>query len=68
MDCSPAGCSVHGFLGKSTGSGLPFPSPGDLPDPGTEPVSPVSPARANGVFTTEPLELKCFYILNVGIN
>ena len=24
-------------------SGLPFPSPGDLPDPGTEPVSPVSP-------------------------
>ena len=21
-------------------SGLPFPSPGDLPDPGTEPVSP----------------------------
>ena len=25
-------------------SGLPFPSPGDLPDPGIEPVSPVSPA------------------------
>ena len=24
--------------------GLPFPSPGDLPDPGTEPESPVSPA------------------------
>ena len=23
------------------GSGLPFPSPGDLPDPGTEPESPV---------------------------
>ena len=22
-------------------SGLPFPSPGDLPDPGTEPMSPV---------------------------
>ena len=25
-------------------SGLPFPSPGDLPDPGIEPASPVSPA------------------------
>ena len=26
--------------GKNTGSGLPFPPPGDLPDPGTKPVSP----------------------------
>ena len=25
---------------KNTGSGLPFPSPGDLPDPGIEPRSP----------------------------
>ena len=25
-------------------SGLPFPSPGELPDPGIEPMSPVSPA------------------------
>ena len=32
-------------------SGLPFPSPGDLPDPGMEP-SP--PALAGGFFTTEP--------------
>ena len=31
-------------------SGLPFPSPGDLPDPGIEPAS---PALA-GFFTTEP--------------
>ena len=29
-------------------SGLPFPSPGDLPDPGIEPVSPVAPALAGG--------------------
>ena len=35
-------------------SGLPFPSPGDLPDPGTEPTSPVSPALAGGFFTTAP--------------
>ena len=34
-------------------SGLPFPSPGHLPDPGTELTS---PALAGGFFTTEPLE------------
>ena len=32
-------------------SGLPFPSPGNLPDPGIELVS---PALAGGFFTTEP--------------
>ena len=32
-------------------SGLPFPSPGDLPDPG---IKPLSPALAGGFFTTEP--------------
>ena len=35
-------------------SGLPSPPPGDLPDPGIEPVSPVAPALADGSFTTEP--------------
>ena len=35
-------------------SGLPFPPPGDLPDPGTEPMSLVSLALAGGLFTTEP--------------
>ena len=35
-------------------SGLPFPFPGDLPDPGIEPVSPASPALAGGLFTTKP--------------
>ena len=32
-------------------SGLLFPSPGNLPDPGIEPVSPILPG---GFFTTEP--------------
>ena len=32
---------------------LPFPSPGDLPDPGIEPAS---PALAHRFFTTEPPE------------
>ena len=29
-----------GFSGQEYWSGLPFPSPGDLPDPGIEPRSP----------------------------
>ena len=33
-------------------SGLPFPLPGDLPNPGIESVSLVSPALARGFFTT----------------
>ena len=33
-------------------SELPFPSPGDLPDPGIEPVTLMSPALAGGFFTT----------------
>ena len=35
-------------------SGLLFPSPGDLPDPGIELASPESPALAGRFFTTVP--------------
>ena len=35
-------------------SGLPFPSPGDLPDPGVDTPSTVSSALVAGFFTTEP--------------
>ena len=35
-------------------SRLPFHTPGDLPNPGIEPVSPAFPALAGGFFTTEP--------------
>ena len=35
-------------------SGLPFPPPGNLPNPETETVSPVSPALAGGFLTTKP--------------
>ena len=35
-------------------SRLPFLPPGDLPDPGIKPVSPVVHALAGGFFTTEP--------------
>ena len=40
-------------------SGLPFPSPGDLPDPGIGPESPASPALAGGWFTTVPPGKPC---------
>ena len=35
-------------------SGLPFPTPGDLPNPGIEPASLEFPAFSGGYFTTEP--------------
>jgi len=48
-----------GFSRQEYGSGLPFPSPGDLSDPGIEPASLMSAALAGRFFTTratwEPL-------------
>ena len=41
-----------GFSRQEYWSGLPCPSPGDLPNPGIEPTSLTSPELANGFFTT----------------
>ena len=41
-----------GFPRQEYWNGLPFPSPGDLSNPGIEPTSLVSPALAGGFFTT----------------
>ena len=41
-----------GFSRQEYWSGLPFPSPGDLPDPGIEPTSLASPALAGGLLAT----------------
>ena len=49
-----------GFSREKYWSGLPCPPPGDLPDPGTEPVSLMSPALAGGFFTTSTTWL--FYL------
>ena len=40
MGCSLPGFSVHGIFQAMSWSGLPFPSPGDLPNPGIEAGSP----------------------------
>ena len=51
MDCSPPSSFVHGISQARVLHGLPFPSPEDLPDPGTEPEF---PALTGGFFTSEP--------------
>ena len=48
LDCRPPDSSVHGFFRTEYWSGLLFPPPRDLPDPGTEPASPVSAALQVG--------------------
>ena len=57
LDCSPLGSSVLGAwqwdsVGKNTGMGCHSLLQGDLPDPGIEPASLISPALAGGFFTT----------------
>ena len=54
MDVARQAPLFVGFSRQEYWSGLPFPSPGDLPNPGMEPVSPASPALAGGFFTTGP--------------
>ena len=54
MDCSLSGFSIHGFFfffRQEYWSGLRFPSPGDLPDPG---IKPPSSAIAGKFDTPEP--------------
>ena len=41
-----------GFSRQESWSGLPYPYPGDLPDPG---IKPASPAAAGGLFPAKPL-------------
>ena len=48
----PGRLQSMGFSRQEYWSGLPFPSPGDLPNPGIEPGSPALQADS---FTTEPL-------------
>ena len=54
VDCSPPGstCLSMGFSQQKYWSGLPCPSPGDLPHPGIKSVSLTSPALAGGFFAT----------------
>ena len=56
-----------GFL-RQCWNGLPFPPPGDLPNPGIKPISLASSALAGRFFTTEPSGIPlecglCIYLL-----
>ena len=59
VDCNLPGSSVHGILQARILDGLPFPSPGDLPDPGIEPGSPALQADA---LTSEPPGKLCQFL------
>ena len=52
MEGSPPDSSVLGFPRQEYWSGLPFPSPEDLLNPGIEPVSPA--LQAVSYLSTEP--------------
>ena len=51
-----------GFIRQEYWSGLPFPSPRDLPNPG---IKSVSPALASGFFTAEPCRKPIFKLYTV---
>ena len=53
VDYSPSGSSV-GIFQQECWSGLPFPAPGDPPDPGSDPVSPLFPALQLDSLPMEP--------------
>ena len=55
MDCSVPGSS--GFSRQESWSGLPFPSPGDLSNPGIEPRSPA--LQADALLSEPPGKLNC---------
>ena len=54
LDYSLPGSSVDVISQQEYWSGLPFPPPGDLPNPEIKPVSPAFPALAGRFSTTEP--------------
>ena len=52
MDCSRPGSPVRGILQARILEWVAMSLPGDLPHPGMEPTSLMSPALAGGFFTT----------------
>ena len=54
MDCSLPGFSAYGIFQARILEWVAISSSRDLPDPGIESATPVSPALAGGFFTTKP--------------
>ena len=59
MDYNPPGSSVHGMLHQEYWSGLPFPSPGELPDTG---INLGSPALQADSLPSKPPRKQSFII------
>ena len=62
MECSLLGFLSMGFFRQEYWSVLAFPSLEDLPDPGIEPVSPVSSALQADSLLAELLGKPCIYV------
>ena len=54
MDCSLPGSSVHGIFQATIQEWVAIPTPGDLSNPGIEPMYLVSPALSGRLFTIAP--------------
>ena len=67
MHYIPAGSSVQ-FSRQEYWNGLPCPPPGDLPDPGTEQMFPVSPALQVDSLPTESSSNQLYLNLKKNIN
>ena len=52
MSCGLPGSSVHGILQEIILDWVPFPSPGDLPDPGIKLASLMSPTLVDGLLVS----------------
>ena len=62
QSCDPMDYSLPPFQARMDWSGLPFPPPRYLPNPGIKPTSSASPTLAGGFFTTEPPGNPCLYL------
>ena len=65
--CNPMNCNLQaslsmGFSRQEYWSGLPFPPPGDLPDPGMKPVCSALPTLTGKFFTTVPPGKPIYYL------
>ena len=62
MDWSPQAPLSMGFSRQEYWSGLPFPSSGDLPDPGMEPASPARQADSLPLHHLGGSSIKCIHV------
>ena len=58
MDCNPRGSSLHGILQARILEWVAIPSPGDLPDPGSNPGLPVLQASSLLKSTMKPQNMQ----------